>query len=80
VNNDIGHYFETRKGLRQGDPLSPILFIIIADMHVVLIARAKEDAQVDGLIPHLVDGGVSILQYVIIPSFLWSMIFRKRLI
>jgi hypothetical protein len=29
-----------------------------------MIARAKEDGQVDGLIPHLVDGGVSILQYV----------------
>jgi hypothetical protein len=29
----------------------------------VLIERAKEDGQVDGLIPHLVDGGVSILQY-----------------
>jgi hypothetical protein len=63
VNNDIGHYFQTRKGLRQGDPLSPILFNIIADMLAVLIARAKEDGQVDGLIPHLVDGGVSILQY-----------------
>jgi hypothetical protein len=32
-------------------------------MLVVLIERAKEDGQVDGLIPHLVDGGVSILQY-----------------
>jgi hypothetical protein len=63
VNDDIGHYFQTRKGLRQGDPLSPILFNIVADMLAILIARAKEDGQVGGLIPHLVEGGVSILQY-----------------
>ena len=25
VNDEVGHYFHTRKGLRQGDPLSPIL-------------------------------------------------------
>jgi hypothetical protein len=28
-----------------------------------LIARAKDDGQVESLIPHLVEGGVSILQY-----------------
>jgi hypothetical protein len=32
-------------------------------MLAVLIERAKEDGQVGGLIPHLVDGGVSILRY-----------------
>ena len=32
-------------------------------MLAILINRAKEDVQVAGLIPHLVDGGVSILQY-----------------
>jgi hypothetical protein len=47
VNN-----FQTRKGLRHEDPLSPILFNIIVDMLAVLIARAKEDGQVDGLIPY----------------------------
>jgi hypothetical protein len=61
-NEDIGHYFQTHKGLRQGDPLSPILFNLIVDMLVILISRAKEDGQVEGLIPHLVDGGVSIVQ------------------
>jgi hypothetical protein len=63
VNDDMGHYFQTKKGLRQGDPLSPILFNIVADMLAIIINRAKEDGQVDGLIPHLVEGGVSILQY-----------------
>jgi hypothetical protein len=63
VNDDIGHYFQTLKGLCQGDPLSPMLFNIAADMLAILIARAKEDGQVGGLIPHLVEGGVSILQY-----------------
>jgi hypothetical protein len=63
VNDDIGHYFQTRKGLRQGDHLSPVLFKIVAYMLAILIARAKEDGQVGDLIPHLVEGGVSILPY-----------------
>ena len=40
-----------------------MLFNIVANMLAVLIARAKEDGQVGGLVPHLVEGGVSILQY-----------------
>jgi hypothetical protein len=63
VNEATCHYFQMRKGLRQGDPLSPFLCNIVADKLAILIARAKEDGQVDGLIPHLVGGGVSILQY-----------------
>jgi hypothetical protein len=40
-----------------------MLFNNAVDMLAVLIARAKEDGQVGDLIPHLVEGGVSILQY-----------------
>jgi hypothetical protein len=32
-----------------------MLFNIVADMLIILIARAKEDGNVDGLITHLVD-------------------------
>jgi hypothetical protein len=32
-------------------------------MLAILIARAKEDGQIGSLVPHLVDGGISILQY-----------------
>jgi hypothetical protein len=52
-----------KKGLRQGDPLSPMLFNLVADMLALLISRAKQDGQFNGLVPHLVDGGLSILQY-----------------
>jgi hypothetical protein len=52
-----------KKGLRQGDPLSPILFNVVADMLAVLIKRAKQNGQIQGVVPHLVDDGLSILQY-----------------
>lgn len=61
VKDDIGHYFQTKKGLCQGDPLSPMLFNIVADMLAVLIERAKSSGQIAGVVPHLVDDGLSIL-------------------
>jgi hypothetical protein len=63
VNDDIDHYFQTKKGLRQGDSMSPILFNIVADMLALLTKRAKDDGQFSGVIPHLVEDGLSILQY-----------------
>jgi hypothetical protein len=40
-----------QKGLPQGDPLSPLLFNIIADMFAMLIKRANEEGQVSGVAP-----------------------------
>ncbi|WVZ94234.1 LOW QUALITY PROTEIN: hypothetical protein U9M48_040149 [Paspalum notatum var. saurae] len=37
-----------QKSLRQSDPLSPILFNIVADMLSILIKRAKNDGQIRG--------------------------------
>ena len=59
VNDQIGNNFQTFKGLRQGDPLSPI----VADMLALLIKRAKEVGLLNGVVPHLVDDGLSILRY-----------------
>jgi hypothetical protein len=41
-----------------------VLFNIVADMLAILIVRAKVEGQIDGVIPYLVDDGLSILQYV----------------
>jgi hypothetical protein len=51
VNNEGGIYFETKKGLRQGDPLSPMLFNIVADMLAIIIERAKVDGQLNEWFP-----------------------------
>jgi len=36
---------------------------LVADMMAILIERAKQHGQISGLVPHLVDGRISILQY-----------------
>jgi hypothetical protein len=64
IYDEVGPYFQMKKGLQRGDPLSPILFNIVADMLAILIKRAKADNQISGIVPHLVDEGLSILQYV----------------
>ena len=56
VNDNVGNFFQTKKGLRQGDPLSPIVFNLVADMLALLVSRAREDNQIKGVVPHLVDG------------------------
>jgi hypothetical protein len=62
VNDDLGYYFQTKKGVRQGDPPSPFPFNLVDDMLATLVSRAKENGQFRGIIPHL-EGGISILQY-----------------
>lgn len=63
VNDQIGHYFTTHKGLRQGDPLSPLLFNIAADALTILIKRAEQQGLIKGLGMDVMREGVAILQY-----------------
>jgi hypothetical protein len=63
INDAVGYFFQTKKGLLQGDPLSHLLFNIVANMLAILIKRANEEGQISGVVPHLVDGGLSVLQY-----------------
>jgi hypothetical protein len=51
------------QGPSSGDPLSPILFNIVDDMLAILFTRAKEENQFKGIVPYLIPGGLSILQY-----------------
>jgi hypothetical protein len=37
VNDDVGHFFQMKKGMREGDPISLILFNIVTNMLAILI-------------------------------------------
>ena len=80
VNSQLGVNFQTKKGLQQGDPLSPILFNIVVDMLALMTARAKKVGQLQGVIPHLIDDGLSILQYADDTVIFMSYDIRRQLI
>jgi hypothetical protein len=77
INDQVGQNFQTKKEMRQGDPLSPLLFNIVVDMLAILIGRAKRNVQIDGVVPHLVDDGLSILQYADDTIIFLTMTWKK---
>jgi hypothetical protein len=63
VNINIGPYIKSYKGVRQGDPLSPIFFNFVADCLTRMVQKAQTNGLITGLISHIVPNGVAILQY-----------------
>lgn len=61
LNGLTGPYIKSHKGMRQGDPLSPILFNFIADCLTRMILQAQNNNLIVGLVEHIVPHGVAIL-------------------
>lgn len=64
VNGSIGKYFVNGRGLRQGDPISPILFNFVDDVLSCLLDRAASAGHITPVIFHLLPHGITHLQYV----------------
>jgi hypothetical protein len=52
-NDNIGRYLKTNKGLRHGDPLSPMIFKIVANMLPVMIEFTNVHGQIGGVVPNI---------------------------
>ena len=63
ITNENSAYFKHGKGLRQGDPLSPIMFNLVADIFTRMLMKAARINLVSGLLPRVVEGGIINLQY-----------------
>jgi hypothetical protein len=59
----LDHTSEIKGGVRQGDPLSPPQFDFVADALDAILVRAWEAGHIQGVVPHLIPGGVTHLQY-----------------
>jgi hypothetical protein len=63
INDENSVFFKPGKGLRQGDPLSPLLFNLVADVFSRMLIKAARQNLISGLLPQVMDGGVVSLQY-----------------
>lgn len=59
INGERGAFFRSYEGLRQGDPLSPILFNLVGDALSTILSSASSAGDIQRLVPHLVDGCLS---------------------
>jgi hypothetical protein len=63
VNNTTSPYFQSAKGVRQGDPLYPFLFNADVQCLAKMVFEAQQNDLLVGMAPDLIDKGVAIMQY-----------------
>lgn len=63
INDENSSFFKPGKGLRQGDPLSPLLFNLVVDVFSRMLMSVAKQGFISGLLPQVLEGRIISLQY-----------------
>ncbi|KAE8798604.1 hypothetical protein D1007_26086 [Hordeum vulgare] len=64
INGDIEPYFRSSRGMKQGYPISSLLFNLAVDALAGILDKARQAGNLKGAVSHLIPGGgVTHLQY-----------------
>jgi hypothetical protein len=59
VNDVEGDFFLTGEGLRQEDPLAPLLFNLVVDVFSKMLMKGFNTSLIRGHCPNFIPGGVA---------------------
>lgn len=63
LNGVLGKQFQCKKGVRQGDPLSPILFVLATDILQTVLNEAMQANLIQGPLPCPSNPDFPVIQY-----------------
>jgi hypothetical protein len=63
LNGEESSFFKPGKGLRQGDPISPLLFNLVGDVLTIMLQKGAEKGIIKGIAENFRVGGIVSLRY-----------------
>jgi hypothetical protein len=63
INDISSEYFEARRGVRQGDPISPIKFKFLSDVFTRVLIKAASRNLISGMFRSFCPSGIISMQY-----------------
>jgi hypothetical protein len=77
LNGEESPYFKPGKGLRQGNPIYPLLFNLVGDVLTKMLMRAENSGLIKGLMPEFREGVWYLCNMQMTPSC--SLIQRDKI-